>query len=139
VLIPSLARLVLTPIWGRLFDRMNFFVMRIVLNVGFALGIAAFFIGSNTLGLVVGSLIFGASNAGGEIAWSLWVTKFAPDDRVAEYMSVHTFFTGVRGIAAPLLAFQLARVFSIDGIAALCATLIVLASLILVPEIKGQR
>jgi MFS family permease len=139
VLIPSLARLVLTPVWGRLFDRMNFFVMRIVLNVGFALGIAAFFIGSNTLGLVVGSLIFGASNAGGEIAWSLWVTKFAPEDRVAEYMSVHTFFTGVRGIAAPLLAFQLARVFSIEGIAALCATLIVLASLILVPEIKGQR
>lgn len=139
ILIPSLARLALTPMWGRLFDRMNFFVLRIVLNIGFALGIASFFTGATTLGLVVGSIIFGASNAGGEIAWNLWVTKFAPEDRVAEYMSVHTFFTGVRGIFAPILAFQLTQTLDIGGIALVCAVFIILASLILVPEIKGQR
>jgi predicted MFS family arabinose efflux permease len=125
--------------WGWLFDRMNFFVMRIILNVGFALGIASFFTGSSTTGLVLGAVIFGASNAGGEIAWSLWVTKFAPEDRVAEYMSVHTFFTGIRGIFAPILAFQLTQTLDIASIALVCAGLILLASLILVPEIKGQR
>jgi MFS family permease len=139
ILIPSLARLALTPMWGWLFDRMNFFVMRIILNVGFALGIASFFTGSSTTGLVLGAVIFGASNAGGEIAWSLWVTKFTPEDRVAEYMSVHTFFTGIRGIFAPILAFQLTQTLDIASIALVCAGLILLASLILVPEIKGQR
>lgn len=139
IVIPSVTRLLLSPLWGWLFDRMNFFVLRIVLNIGFALGIAAFFTGVSTFGLVLGSLIFGASNAGGEIAWNLWVTKFSPPDRVAEYMSVHTFFTGVRGILAPVLAFQLTQTLSIAGIALVCAVFIVLASLILVPEIKGQR
>ena len=139
ILIPSVARLALSPLWGWLFDRMNFFVLRITLNVGFALGIAAFFTGSSTVGLIIGALIFGASNAGGEIAWNLWVTKFSPPEHVAEYMSVHTFFTGVRGIAAPLLAFQLTQTLDIAGIALVCAAFIVLASLILVPEIRGQQ
>lgn len=139
VMIPSIARLVLTPMWGRLFDRMNFFVLRIILNIGFALGIASFFTGSSALGLALGAAIFGASNAGGEIAWSLWVTKFAPGERVAEYMSVHTFFTGVRGILAPILAFQLTQTLDIGAIALVCAAFIILASLILVPEIKGRQ
>ncbi|BCX03258.1 MAG: hypothetical protein KatS3mg053_1196 [Candidatus Roseilinea sp.] len=138
VMIPSVARLALTPLWGRLFDRMNFFLLRIILNVGFALGIASFFTGAGALGLATGAVIFGAANAGGEIAWSLWVTKFAPEDRVAEYMSIHTFFTGVRGIAAPILAFQLTQTLDIGAIALICAALILLASLILVPEMKGR-
>ncbi len=138
VMIPSVARLTLTPLWGRLFDRMNFFLLRIILNVGFALGIASFFTGVGAFGLAAGAAIFGASNAGGEIAWSLWVTKFAPGDRVAEYMSVHTFFTGVRGIAAPILAFQLTQTLDIGAIALMCAALILVASLILVPEMKGR-
>ena len=37
--IPNLARLVLSPVWGHLFDRMNFFALRITLNIGFAIGI----------------------------------------------------------------------------------------------------
>lgn len=139
ITIPSLMRLLLSPAWGHLFDRMNFFVLRIILNVGFALGIAAFFTGNSTLGLVLGATIFGISNAGGEVAWNLWVTKFAPHDRVAEYMSIHTFFTGVRGIAAPFIAFQLAQALDISGIAVVCALLILFASLILIPEARGER
>ena len=68
------------------------------------------------------AIIFGISNAGGDVAWSLWVTKFAPPNRVADYMSVHTFFTGVRGVMA--------------GVS---AALIVAASLLLLPELKYGR
>jgi MFS family permease len=139
ITIPSLMRLLLSPVWGVLFDRMNFFVLRIILNVGFALGIAAFFTGNSTMGLVLGALIFGIANAGGEVAWNLWVTKFAPHNRVAEYMSVHTFFTGIRGIAAPFIAFQLTQTLDIAGIAVVCAILILLASLILIPEARGEK
>ena len=43
--IPNLARLVVSPLWGRLFDQINFFLLRIILNLGFALGILTFFTG----------------------------------------------------------------------------------------------
>lgn len=136
--LPNLARLVLSPIWGWLFDRMNFFALRIALNIGFALGIVAFFVSDSLAGLVAGALIFGVSHAGGDVAWSLWVTKFAPDDRVADYMSVHTFFTGVRGVVAPVLGFQLALMMPLAAIGMLNALLIVVASAMLIPEYKAH-
>ena len=134
--IPNLARLVMSPVWGWLFDRMNFFVLRIVLNLGFALGMLSFFGGNHLAWLVTGAIIYGISNAGGDVAWSLWVTKFAPPERVADYMSVHTFFTGLRGVIAPVVAFQLVAHWSVASISWLGAGLIVVATLLLIPEIK---
>jgi len=78
-------------------------------------------------------------NAGGDVAWSLWVTKFAPEGRVADYMSVHTFFTGVRGVLAPLLAFHLVSTLGMEMLGWSSVVLIVLASLLLVPEFKFGR
>ena len=43
LVIPNVARLILSPVWGWLFDRMNFFALRATLNFGFALGILSFF------------------------------------------------------------------------------------------------
>jgi MFS family permease len=137
--VPNLARLAMSPIWGWLFDRMNFFVLRIALNTGFALGMLTFFATDDLVGLVAGAVIYGVSNAGGDVAWSLWVTKFAPAERVADYMSVHTFFTGVRGVIAPLVAFQLAVYWSPQTISWLGAALILVATLILIPEIKEGK
>ncbi len=137
--IPNLARLVMSPIWGWLFDRMNFFVLRILLNAGFALGMLSFFGGNHFAWLIVGAIIYGISNAGGDVAWSLWVTKFAPPERVADYMSVHTCFTGLRGVLAPIVAFQLAQHLSVSAISWIGAVMIFIATLILVPEIKAGR
>ena len=137
--IPNMARFVVSPLWGWLFDRMNFFVMRILLNLGFALGILSFFTGTDMTSLVIGAVIFGIANAGGDVAWGLWVTKFAPPERVADYMSVHTFFTGVRGVAAPLLGFYLISPSSLVPMAAVAGGLIVAATLMLIPEIKWGR
>ncbi len=134
--VPNLARLLLSPIWGWLFDRMNFFILRVVLNAGFAVGILAFFTGHDLRGLILGAIVFGISGAGGDVAWSLWVTKFAPPERVADYMSVHTFFTGVRGLLAPLVAFHVLAVLSIEKLGLISVGLIVLSSVLLLPEIK---
>src|SRR5262245_28780443 len=79
--IPNLARLALSPVWGYLFDHMNFFALRVTLNIGFAIGILAFFLSDSLAGMVAGAIVFGISNAGGDVAWSLWVTKFAPAGR----------------------------------------------------------
>jgi MFS family permease len=137
--LPNVARLLLSPVWGWLFDRMNFFVLRMTLNVGFALGILAFFTSDSVTGLIFGALIFGVSNAGGDVAWGLWVTKIAPPERVADYMSVHTFFTGLRGVVAPLLAFHLAAGVSLSALAQVSALLIGVATLMLIPEIRSIR
>jgi hypothetical protein len=134
--LPNLARLCLSPIWGWLFDHMNFFALRVTLNIGFALGILAFFTSNAVPGLILGALIYGASSSGGDVAWSLWVTKFSPPNRVADYMAVHTFFTGVRGLLAPLAGFQLATFLPLSVLAWFCIGLILLATLLLIPEIK---
>jgi MFS family permease len=137
--VPNVARLIMSPIWGWLFDRMNFFVLRIILNVGFAIGILAFFTSGDWNGLVLGSVVFGIANAGGDVAWSLWVTKFAPPDHVADYMSVHTFFTGLRGVVAPLAAFHAVRSMEIQSLGLVAAVMILISILLLLPEIKFGR
>jgi len=137
--VPNLARLAMNQVWGVLFDRMNFFTLRVVLNAGFALSILTFFFSSTLTGLVAGAIIFGISNSGGDVAWGLWVTKLAPAARVADYMSVHVFFTGLRGVIAPVVAFHLAGVYSLPTLGVLSAVLILLASLLLIPEIRWFR
>lgn len=137
--IPNIARLLLNPLWGWLFDRMNFFVLRITLNLGFALGALSFFVGGTMPWLVVGAILFGLSNSGADVAWSLWVTKFAPPERVADYMSVHTFFTGVRGVVAPLVAFHVIAGLPLHMVGWICAGLILIGTLLLVPEIKAGK
>ena len=137
--IPNIARLGLNPLWGRLFDRMNFFVLRITLNLGFAFGAISFFVGGTMPWLVAGAILFGLSNSGADVAWSLWVTKFAPPERVADYMSVHTFFTGVRGVVAPLVAFHLIAGLPLHLVGWICAGLILIGTALLVPEIKAGK
>ena len=133
-IIPNIARLAFTRVWGRLFDRVNFFTLRIVLNAGYMLGIISFFTGAGMSGLIAGAILFGISNAGADVAWSLWVTKVAPAGLTGEYMTVHTFLTGVRGVIAPFAAFYMAAHFGIP-ITAVCMTvLIILATLVLVRE-----
>ncbi|MCU0771790.1 MAG: MFS transporter [Verrucomicrobia bacterium] len=140
--VPNAARLLLNPLWGRLFDRVNFFVLRMALNAGFLLGILTFFLSGSLTGLVVGAVFYGISHAGGDVAWSLWVTKFAPPDRVADYMSVHAFFTGVRGVIAPVVAFQLVTLLPVSALALISGALIGAGTLVLIPEIRhggGRR
>ena len=54
-------------------------------------------------------------------------------------MGVHTFLTGVRGIAAPMMAFQLVQHYSLAALGGFSAVLIVAATLLLLPEIRRSR
>ncbi|NUN93324.1 MAG: MFS transporter [Verrucomicrobiae bacterium] len=137
--VPNFTRLCLSRLWGWLFDRLNFFFLRVVLNVGFAISMVAFFTGDSFTGLVLGASLFGISMAGGDVAWSLWVTKLAPPKLVADYMSVHTFLTGVRGVLAPLLVFHLANAATLETLVIFSGSLILLSILMLLPEIRWGR
>ncbi len=119
-LVPILCQLGSTPFWGRCFDRMNFITLRMILNMGFAASSVLFFVPSWPV-QIVASAILGVSLSGGSLAWNLWVTLYAPPERTAAYMSVHTFLTGLRGIVAPALAFHALRWMTIRQVAWACA------------------
>jgi MFS family permease len=137
--VPSAVRLVSMPVFGILFDRISFFAGRILVNVLFAMYVAAFFTGTSDAALMVGAVVFGVGSAGGDLMWSLWVTKFAPPDRTADYMGLHTFFTGVRAFLAPLLGFAVVGHLSLAWIAMVSAALMIGSSLVLVPEMRLER
>lgn len=133
--IPSIIRLS-SSIWGSLFDKIDFFLLRAALDVVSLVSIACYFIMAPPVGLVWGSILFGMTMAGGEISWSLWVTKLAPPDRVADYMAVHTFMTGARGLVAPLLAFQLAEHLPIPTLGWIAVGFVFLGTLAIIPEVR---
>jgi predicted MFS family arabinose efflux permease len=132
-------RLLSLPLFGIVFDRLSFFASRIAVNLLFALYVAAFFTGTSTAGLLVGAVVLGIASAGGDLMWSLWVIKFAPPDRVADYMGLHTFFTGVRAVLAPLIAFVVVEHVPLTAVAIAAAVMMVLAALVLVPEARAER
>ena len=54
-----------------------------------------------------------------------------PPGRVAEYMSVHTFFTGVRGVMAPFAGFYLVNALSLPVLGSIAAGMIFLILLMI--------
>lgn len=136
--IPETCFFIFVLFWGRLFDRMDFYVLRCLINLIFAAGIIFYFMRSGLWALYLGIGLHGVAKAGGNVAWSLWVTKFASADNVAEYMSVHTFLTGCRGVIAPFVAFPLAAWIGPGWVGAIGATLIFIATAMLIPDLKTR-
>ena len=134
VTVPAVVRLVLTPWFGWVFDRMNFFGLRIAINIAFGLSIGLFFASRSTTGLVVASVAFGIGIAGGDVLWSLWATKFAPRDQVADYMSLHTFSTGMRAVSAPFIGFWLVGSFPARTVGMVCMLMTLVGSAVIVPD-----
>jgi MFS family permease len=134
--IPNIARFFMSGIWGWLFDHVSFYRLRMVLNMSFALATLTFFTGETMNGFILGAVLYGIGIAGGDVAWALWVTKFSPPQHVAEYMSVHTFMTGLRGIIAPWVGFWIVDHFSITTAAWTGAIMILIATLMLLKEPK---
>ncbi len=138
IIIPQSVKIIFTYPWGWLFDRMNFYLLRIILNVLFGAAILVVFYAESFWIIAIGTGLQGLAFSGGSIAWMLWVTKIAPPEHTAEYMSIHTFTTGLRGVVAPVLGFYLLVTIG-NSIAIFSAILITLASVILIPEIIRSR
>jgi MFS family permease len=130
-IVPNVARLVSAPLWGRIFDRMDFFRLRIVLNWTFVIGTVGFFATDSWPALLISAAVVGIATSGGDLAWNLWVTKFAPIDRVSDYMAVHVFFTGVRGMLAPLVGFLLLQYVPLQQLSLMSAMLMVVSIFVL--------
>ena len=135
-IIPETIRMILIPFWASLFDKMNFVVLRMTLNLFFGLGVLLFFVTSNPWVIGMGSALIGAAFAGGSIAWNLWVTKYAPPGKAGAYMSVHVSLTGIRGTIGPILGYWTVNLIGARNIGIVSFVMMFFATLMLIPEIK---
>lgn len=103
VMVPEGFRMISSPVFAWLFDRMNFIVLRMILNSLFGVYTIVFFTSTTFAGALAGMALLGIAQGGGMIAWQLWVTRLAPKEKAPRYMAVHTFLTGVRKVITPLL------------------------------------
>lgn len=126
-------RLLSTKIWGWLFDRVNVMTVRVGLNLCFMASIASFFFTESLWLMAVGSALMGIAFGGGGIMWNLYVTKIAPPDQVAGYMSAHGFLTGVRMTAAPFLGYAVMEISHPSTAAYLSMVLIAISTLTFLP------
>jgi hypothetical protein len=103
--LPQATRLVFSRIWARIFDRMHLVWTRMLLTTLMGFGIFLFFSTRLIPVVIAGQFILNVAFAGGPILWNLWVTRIAPPGKTSIYMSIHAFFTGIRGSIAPAIGF----------------------------------
>ncbi|HKK19674.1 MAG TPA: MFS transporter [Opitutales bacterium] len=138
MVIPAVARILSTKMWGHFFDRLHFVTTRNLLNTLFLFSIGLFFFSSNLVVLGIAMAFQGLAMGGGKIFWSLWVTKIAPDEKVSSYMSIHMALTGLRGTMAPFLGYWILSRSS-PGLVAIIGMTLVTVSIILFELVRGHR
>jgi len=131
--VPMIARILSTKFWGYLFDRLNLITLRIILNLLLMVSHLLYFLTTNLWVMGIAAGILGLAFGGGRIMWQLWVTKIAPPHKTADYMSVHSAFTGVRGLIAPFLGYTLLQWAGPLFVGWMAAALVGIATIIFIP------
>ncbi len=137
VILPSIVEVVSSFVFSRLFDGMNFLKLRLGLNIIHGLYLVLVLFGTGWTAHLLGMICFGLHRGGGK--WNLWVTRISSTERVADYMAVHGFFTGVRMILGPTVGlFALAR-FGPSLCGYVAVALVVVSSLLFVSVVSHPR
>mgnify|MGYP006143677413 CR=1 FL=1 len=139
LIVPLVTRVASIPVWGWAFDRFNLAIVRICINLCFLGGLFIYFHTQDLVVLSFASALIGWATGGGTMAWTLWVTKIAPPGREPSYMSIHSFFTGVRGVPAPFVGYWILTTLGASQVAWTSAILIGLSSLIFLKLSTDQR
>ncbi len=142
--LPEITRLVFLPFWAYLFDRINFFLLRMILNIFLLLGIWFFFNSDSLLGIGLGAFLHGIGFSGGRLAWTLWVTKIAKKELTSDYMAVHVGSTGLRGVVGPFIGFYVLSTLPQNGdqyqyISYISCLMVLVSILMLFPILKHGR
>ncbi len=135
----SVARILSSRLWGALFDHLHFIGFRLILNVFLLSASLVYFHAEGFLGVCTGAALAGIGTGGSIIAWSLWVTKLAPEGRETEYMGTHIAFTGVRGMLAPFLGYWVLGKAGFAGVGWISAAFILTSSFIFASVLRHPR
>lgn len=105
--VPSAFRILSSPLWGYLFDRLSLVQLKLWINGLLLLGTLGYFLSSSLLGILIGSGFIGIAYGGGVIAWSLWVTKIVPEESCGDYFSLSAAEFGLRSFISPFIGYAL--------------------------------
>ncbi len=136
VVLPEMLFIIFNIPFAYLFDKFNFIVMRIGLNVLFLLYGIFFFLGGSFTMHLIGMVCYGLGRAGGSIAWKLWVNKIVPPDKVSMYMNVHVAFTGVRMVISPLFGLVALYELGPQKVGFISISLYALSILLFIPLVR---
>ena len=139
VVVFSIARILSSRLWGELFDRVRFLSYRISLNLLLISATLVYFHAESIIGVSIGAALAGVGVGGSKIAWSLWVTKLAPEGMEARYMGAHVALTGLRGALAPFLGYWLLGILGYHGVAWFSVALVTLSTLLFFRLFSHQR
>ena len=126
-------------LWGRILYRINIIFYRVIVALFLVVGMPVFFYGQTPLVVFAGAVIWGTGLAGGTLSWQLIATFFTTRHRLPVYMSVHTFFCGVRGVVGPLAALLVYKAFNAQVVANISVVGILLTTLMLLPLAPAMR
>ena len=139
LVIPLVTRVASIPVWGWAFDRFNLAFVRIAINLFFLVGLFLYFQTQNFILLCLAAGLIGWATGGGTMAWTLWVTRVAPAGRESSYMSIHSFFTGVRGVPAPFVGYWIITTLGPGQVGWTSVILISMSSLIFLALARDRR
>jgi MFS family permease len=129
--VPQLLLALGSPAWGRVLDKIG--IVRCRLLISFLMtGYLLSYFGGVFLGwpglIVLGSLLQGVSNGGGQLTWSLASSHFAPRvEDVPLYNGIHFVLNGIRGLVLPWVGSVL--MVLAGPVAILAATVVSVASI----------
>jgi len=104
--LPIAGRLFAVSFWARANDRVHPLKMRAATSIGWVICRVIFLFAVLTRSMplmYVMAATSGMTESGSSLSWNLMVGYIAPRRQVSRYMSLHVFFTGIRGLIAPLL------------------------------------
>jgi hypothetical protein len=139
VVVFSVARIISSRLWGELFDRVRFLHYRISLNLLLISATLVYFHAESFIGVSIGTALAGVGVGGSKIAWSLWVTKLAPNGMEARYMGAHVALTGLRGALAPFIGYWLLGILGYKGVAWFSVALVTFSTFLFYRLFSNQR
>jgi MFS family permease len=103
--LPQVLLALCSPLWGLVLDRIGIVRARLLISVVMT-GYLACYFGGIDLGLpallVIGSVLRGVSEGGGQVTWALASVHFAPESEdVPLYNGIHFVLNGIRGLVMP--------------------------------------
>jgi hypothetical protein len=120
------ARVVSTPILGKLFDILPLIPNQILTGTFMLSGYLIFFCARSFFWLGASAALLGMAVSGKFLIHHFWVSRVVPPEAVSACMSVHVLISGVRSLLAPLIGYGILAISSPRCVAYVGATLIAL-------------
>ncbi|HMP16559.1 MAG TPA: MFS transporter [Gemmatales bacterium] len=109
--VPQATLAITSPFWGRLMDRLGIEESRFFISTIMTIYLICYFVGILAhlpLLIILGSVLRGVAEGGGQVTWALASVQFAPSSaEVPVYNGIHFWLNGVRGLLMPWLGTQL--------------------------------